>query len=111
MPKEMRLPMPLEIAWTQQAREDLLSIYILIGLEQPAAAERYYERIERKVRLLADQPSLGARRPDLRRGLRMLIEHPYIILYRTLPDADENSITGVQIVRIVDGRQDLPGLL
>lgn len=32
--------MGFEVSWTLEAREDLLRIYILIGLEQPAAAER-----------------------------------------------------------------------
>jgi len=103
--------MSLDVSWTRQAREDLLRIYVLIGLEQPAAAERYYDRIERKALLLAEQPKLGARREDIRPGLRMLIEHPYVILYRTIPDTDDDAVTSVQIVRVVDGRQDLPGLL
>jgi toxin ParE1/3/4 len=33
-----------KLIWSNQARTDLLDIYILIGLEQPAAAERYFER-------------------------------------------------------------------
>lgn len=103
--------MSLDVSWTRQAREDLLRIYVLIGLEQPAAAERYYDRIEHKALLLAEQPRLGARRSDIRPGLRMLIEHPYVILYRTIPDTDDDAVTGVQIVRVVDGRQDLSALL
>ncbi|WP_246164473.1 type II toxin-antitoxin system RelE/ParE family toxin [Blastochloris sulfoviridis] len=35
----------LPVSWTQASREDLLRIYVLIGLEQPAAAERYFDRI------------------------------------------------------------------
>ena len=27
--------MPVEVSWTRQAREDLLDIDVLIGLEQP----------------------------------------------------------------------------
>lgn len=98
-----------DVSWTRQAKEDLFRIYVLIGLEQPAAAERYYDRIERKAHLLAEQPKLGTRRPDIRPGLRMLIEHLYVILYRTIPDTDDDPVAGVQIVRVVDGRQDLPG--
>jgi toxin ParE1/3/4 len=37
-----------------------LDIYTLIGLEQPAAAERYFDRIEQKARLLQSQPRKGA---------------------------------------------------
>jgi len=45
--------------WTNQARKDLLDIYVLIGLEQPAAAERYFDRIEAKAALLVSQPRMG----------------------------------------------------
>jgi plasmid stabilization system protein ParE len=31
----------------------LLEIYVMIGLEQPAAAERYFDRIEAKANLLS----------------------------------------------------------
>jgi toxin ParE1/3/4 len=33
--------MPDELIWSNQARTDLLEIYVMIGLEQSAAAERY----------------------------------------------------------------------
>jgi toxin ParE1/3/4 len=82
----------------------------LIGLEQPAAAERYFERIEAKVELLRSQPCMGVRRSDIRESMRMLVEHPYLILYATEPDADEGPIASVEIVRIVDGRRELSRL-
>ena len=40
--------MPAELVWSNQSRIDLLEIYVMIGLEQPAAAERYFDRIEKK---------------------------------------------------------------
>jgi toxin ParE1/3/4 len=100
----------VEVTWTSEAREDLLRVYVLIGLEQPAAAERYYDRIEAKARLLADQPRMGVRRPEIRRDVRILIETPYVILYRTEPDTDDGHVDLVEIVRVVDGRRDLGGL-
>ncbi|MEH2517016.1 hypothetical protein V1279_002589 [Bradyrhizobium sp. AZCC 1610] len=36
--------MPIELVWSNQARTDLLDIHVLIGLERPAAAERYLDR-------------------------------------------------------------------
>ena len=102
--------MPVNVTWTGEAREDLLRIYVLIGLEQPAAAERYYDRIDAKARLLAEHPRLGVRRPEIRRDVRMLVETPYVILYRTEPDSDDGPVDLVEIVRVVDGRLDLGGL-
>ncbi len=99
-----------KLSWTKQAREDLLDIYVLIGLEQPAAAERYFDRIEAKTALLISQPRMGIRRPDIRSGMRILIEVPYLIMYRTEPDLDEGPVTMVEIVRIIDGRRQLSQL-
>jgi toxin ParE1/3/4 len=102
--------MPTELVWSNQARADLLDIYVMIGLEQPAAAERYFDRIEDKARLLKSQPRMGVRRSDIRPSMRMLAESPYLILYRTNPDADEGPVATVEIVRVVDGRRDLSGI-
>jgi toxin ParE1/3/4 len=51
--------MPTELVWSNRARIDLLEIYVMIGLEQPAAAERYFDRIEAKAELLKSQPRMG----------------------------------------------------
>jgi toxin ParE1/3/4 len=96
--------MPAELVWSKQARADLLEIYVMIGLEQPAAA------IEDKAHLLQSQPRMGVRRPDIRPSTRMLVEAPYLILYRTDPDTDEGVVRTVEIVRIIDGRRDLSGI-
>ncbi len=37
----------------------------------------------------------------------MLVDEPYIILYRTVPDTDDGLVRRVEIVGIVDGRRDL----
>ena len=102
--------MPTELVWSNQARTDLLEIYVMIGLGQAAAAERYFDRIEEKARLLKSQPRMGVRRSDIRPSMRMLVEAPYLILYRTDPDTDESPVGTVEIVRVVDGRRDLGGI-
>jgi toxin ParE1/3/4 len=81
-----------------------------MGIERLDAAERYFDRIEEKVRGLQDQPRRGPRRPDIRPGARMLVEAPYPILYETVSDTDGGPLWAVVIVRVVDGRRDLPSL-
>ena len=108
MERERRLlDVAVEVEWTRQARNDLLEIFVLIGLEQPVAAERYFNRIEEKAVLLSHHPRAGVSRPDIAPGLRMLVEAPYLILYRIEPDADDGPARQVEIVRVVDGRRDL----
>ena len=99
--------MPVELIWTPQAREDLIEIYIYIGLDNPSAAERIYDAIQSKAEMLIEYPRLGVRRPDIRRSTRMLIEGSYLILHETQPDTDEGLIQEVEIVRIIDGRRNL----
>jgi len=103
--------MAIVLEWTRQAREDLLDIYVLIGIEQPAAAERYFIRIEAKVMLLARHPKLGMSRPEMRSNLRVLVEEPYLIFYRIEPDQDDLPVQFIEIVRVVDGRRHLTRLL
>lgn len=37
----------------------------------------------------------------------MLVEAPFLVLYRTVPDTDEGPLDHIEIVRVVDGRRDL----
>jgi len=102
--------MRAKLIWSPQARDDLLKLYIDIGIEQPLAAEKYYNRIESKASLLIEQPRMGIRRRDIQRSLRMLVEAPFVIFYETHPDSDEGAVEAIEIVRVVNGRQDLPSL-
>lgn len=99
--------MAAELVWRPQARHDLLEIYLSIGSNNPAAAERLYARIESRAGMLAFHPRLGPRRPEIRRSARILIEGAYLILYEIHPDEDDGPVNTVEIVRVVDGRRDL----
>ncbi|NKL67143.1 type II toxin-antitoxin system RelE/ParE family toxin [Rhizobium leguminosarum] len=103
--------MPASLVWLPQALADVREIYVQIGLEQPQAAERFFDSFERKARLLANQPRLGARRPEIRPSARVLVEAPFVMLYETVPDTDEGPVETVQIVRVIDGRRDLHSLV
>lgn len=103
--------MAVELVWSPQARADLLQIYVDIGLEQTAAAEKYFDRIEQKAERIKIYPRMGRRRADIRPSLRMLVESPFVMLYETRPDRDEGPVDAVEIVRITDSRRDLPNLL
>ncbi len=37
----------------------------------------------------------------------MVVEGPYLVLYKTHPDTDDGEVDAVEIVRVVDGRRDL----
>lgn len=103
--------MPVEVVWYPQARADLLDIYVVIGIENPAAAERIYDALQMRTHRLAQHPRLGPRRPDIGASTRTLVEGPYLILYETHPDTDEGAVRQVAIVRVIDGRRNLDQII
>ncbi|MFP3544322.1 type II toxin-antitoxin system RelE/ParE family toxin [Rhizobium sp. SIMBA_035] len=102
--------MTAKLVWLPKALTDVHDIYVQIGLYNPAAAERFFDRFEQKAQLLAGQPRMGVRRPEISATTRMLVEAPFVILYETIPDDDEAPVETVQIVRVIDGRRDLENL-
>lgn len=103
--------MAVRFEWSNCARRDLLDIYVKIGLHNPGAAERLYERIEKRAAMLREEPRLGPRRDDIRARLRMLVENPYLVFYQLTPDAENEPVERVEILRVLDGRRDLLRLL
>jgi toxin ParE1/3/4 len=95
------------LLWTPQAREDLLDIYVTIGLDNPSAAERVYTAIEDVANRLISQPRLGVRRPEIAPSAKLLTEGSYLLLYETHPDTNDGPIRRIEIVRIVHGHRDM----
>ena len=98
------------LLWTPRAQEDLLEIYVTIGMDSPAAAERMLTALEKQAEQLRIYPRIGVRRPEIAPSARMLVEAPYLILYELHPDSDEGSVRQIEIVRVVHGHRDLTNL-
>ncbi len=88
-----------QVRHTGLARRDLLDIWLGIARHNPGAADRVYDRLEARVRILERYPRVGPARPDIASEARMLVERPYLILYRLIPE-------GVHIVRVLHGARD-----
>ncbi|AUB80977.1 type II toxin-antitoxin system RelE/ParE family toxin [Candidatus Thiodictyon syntrophicum] len=89
---------------TARAEDDLVDIWIYIARDNPDAADRLLEEIDRKCVLLAENPRLGRARPDIAPEFRHWPIGSYLILYRLLPD-------GIEVVRVVHGARRLDRLL
>jgi toxin ParE1/3/4 len=89
---------------SSQARADLLEIWLGIAADHPTAADRTLDRLEQRLRILIDWPLAGAACPRISAEARILVEHPYVILYRLIPEA-------VQIVRFLHGARDIDAAL
>ena len=89
---------------SQQARIDLIEIWLYIAQDSVQAADDFTAQVRSKFPLLAEWPDSGRNRDDLEPGLR---SHPvgnYIIFYR-------NGAKGVEIARVLHGARDLGRLL
>jgi toxin ParE1/3/4 len=82
------------------ARADLIQIWVDVALDSQAAADRVYDRLEARVKILERFPEAGMARPDIAKDARILVESPYLILYRLVSE-------GVQIVRVLHGARDI----
>lgn len=89
---------------TARAEDDLVDIWFYVAADNPDAADRLLEEIDRKCVLLAGNPLLCRARPDIAPEFRYFPVGNYLILYRALSD-------GVEVVRVVHGARRLDGLL
>jgi len=89
---------------TARAEDHLVDIWIYIAHDNPDAADRLLEEIDRKFVLLSENPRLGRARPDIAPEFRHWPAGNYLILYRLLPD-------GIEVVRVVHGARRLDRLL
>lgn len=80
-----------------KAAEDLEALGDFIAKDDPVAAIRFIDRIHERLQVLTAVPESGARRDDIRPGLRMILVGRYLILYR--------MAEMVEVIRIVHGHR------
>jgi toxin ParE1/3/4 len=89
---------------TPLAQQDLEDIWYFVAQDDPAAADRLLDILERKLELLADNPLMGPARPDIALELRYHPVGNHLLLYRVVEG-------GIEIVRVVHGGRNLLDLL
>jgi toxin ParE1/3/4 len=90
--------------FTPRALRDLRSIWTWVAEDAgEILADRLIDSLVVATDQLVDLPQLGTARPRHGEGLRCLVVRPYLIFYR-------NDVSGVMIVRVIDGRRDLEAL-
>jgi plasmid stabilization system protein ParE len=88
-----------------QAERDMMAIgEYLESVASRATAHEWIAAFESAILSLADNPYLGAESDFLGAGRRRLVVRPYLIIYR-ITDPDQ-----VRVIRVVDGRRNLPRL-
>ena len=96
------------VLWTDTARNDLESLVDYIAREDPAAAMRVLDKLERRAQALETQARRGLIVPELRAvgvlHYRQLLERPWRIVYRI-------ETGRVLVLAVLDSRRDLQSLL
>src|SRR3954447_3995975 len=88
-----------------QATRDLLDIWIYVSDRGgKSRANDLIRTLRNQISLLSEQPLMGRARDELRPGLRSMPVSHYLIIYYPLED-------GVEIVRVISGRQDLGAIV
>ncbi len=91
------------LRYSERSRDDLVAIWQFIATDSLRNADAVLLRIHDKCEVLRNQPLVGHRRDDLRRGLRCLNSDGYMIFYRATPGV-------VRIDRIIHHSRYLPAL-
>lgn len=85
---------------TDQARDDLLSIWDYIARDNIPAADRTVDRLTERIEMLGRQPLIGEPRDEVRPGLRSFPVGNYVIYHRA-------TDSGVVILRVLHGARDV----
>ncbi|TAN46651.1 MAG: type II toxin-antitoxin system RelE/ParE family toxin [Methylococcaceae bacterium] len=89
-----------KVIHTRKARSDLLSIWSYIAEDNPDAADKLLDAIDKKCALLGENPRLGQARADIAPAMRHFPVKNYLILYQERP-------SGIEVVRVIHGSRDL----
>jgi toxin ParE1/3/4 len=93
------------IVRTARAEQDLIEIWRYMAREDPAAADRMLDRLDRKTQLVATRRYLGRPRADILPGLRQTSSGKYLIFYHLHPGG------GIEVLRYSHAARLLSNLL
>lgn len=82
------------------AEADIIEIWDTIAEDSLAAADRWVDRLDEQLRLLAAQPMMGRARDELAPGVRSFPFGRYIVFYAPLDD-------GIDVIRVLHGARDI----
>lgn len=89
---------------TPRAELDLIDIWHYIATNStPERADNINADIEKRLDLLASNPLLGRSREELRPNPRSFPAGTHSVFYHPLDD-------GIEVVRVLDGRRDIPAI-
>ena len=95
---------PRRVIWAPLARQDLRGIWRYFArVGSMEVADNLLREINRVSTRVGHYPLMGRPRDELAPGLRSMLVHPHVILYRVSEDA-------VEIARVLHQRRDLAAI-
>ena len=86
-----------------QAQRDLLGIVShLAGVAGPATADKWDRKLWEAIDEISQSPGSGAPRPALGPHARIVVVHPYIVIYEHARGSDS-----LHVLRVVHGRRNI----
>lgn len=98
----------MKVVWTARARSRLREIHDYIAEDAPQRAIEVVDRLTARSATLAKPPMIGRRVPEyLEHDLREVLERPFRLIYRVLPDRIEIITVKHYRQRLADVPDDL----
>ncbi|MBF2008653.1 type II toxin-antitoxin system RelE/ParE family toxin [Chlorogloeopsis fritschii PCC 9212] len=85
------------------AEADLLEIWNFIANDSFEKADRFLQKIENQLKILASNPGMGRRRDSLVPNLRSFPVGNYLIFYSSINQ-------GIEVIRVLHGARDIQSL-
>ena len=83
------------LVFTERAQADLLEAWLFIAEDNPAAADKVLDTLEKEAKLLLVQPLMGRARPELGSAVRSWPSAtPYVVFY----EVDESELTVLRVM-------------
>jgi addiction module RelE/StbE family toxin len=83
------------LVFTERAQADLLEAWLFIAEDNPAAADKVLDTLEKEAKLLLVQPLMGRARPELGGAVRSWPSAtPYVVFY----EVDESELTVLRVL-------------
>jgi toxin ParE1/3/4 len=89
---------------TVLAEQDVLDIWLYIAEDNLAAADRLVDRFTEAFQLLANNPGMGEKVDQYRRGLRAWGVGNYVVFF-------QKTAEGIDVYRVLHGARDAGPLL
>lgn len=86
------------------AEGDLAEIWVSIAINPMETADRFVEELRERAQRIAEQPLMGAERPEFGEELRSFPHGDFLVVYRP-------TAFGIVIARVVHGARNLRRLV